>query len=102
MCLLNHFVLYLLATAINMFLSFIRFEFLSFENCDSPYHIKCETYFCGSFVRVYSSFPSPRGTPFPSHLFKHILSISGNSYLFGSSIFVRNYVHLKDGKAGWK
>ena len=33
------------------------------------YHTKCEIQFCGSFVRVQSSFLSPRGTRCPSHLF---------------------------------
>ena len=59
----------------------------------TPNHIKCEILFSGSFVRVQSSFLSPRGTQFPSHLFPHILSIFGKPHLFswerlGSSIFV--------------
>ena len=84
--------MYLLETANIMFLSFIRFELLSFEML-TPYHTKCEIYFCGSFVRIQSSFLSHRGTRFPSHLFPHILSIFGKPHLFSwerldSSIFV--------------
>ena len=93
MCLLTHYVLknvfmYLLETANIMFLSFIRFELLSFEHGNPISHK-----FQGSFVRVQSSFLSPRGTQFPSHYFPHILSISGKPHLFSwerldSSIFV--------------
>ena len=59
----------------------------------TPYHTKCEMLFCGSFVRVQSSFLSPTGTQFPSHLFPHILSIFEKPHLFsrerlGSAIFV--------------
>ena len=46
------------------------------------YHTKCEIKFCGSFVRVQSSFLSPRGTRFPPHLFSTHLSLSGKPHLY--------------------
>ena len=90
-------------TANIIFLSLIRFELLSFEH-GNPYHIKCEIYFCGSFVRVQSSFLSPRGTRFPSHLFSiQFVRICEASLVFMGDLIVQSlYVHLKDRKAGWR
>ena len=75
--------MYLLETANIMFLSFIGFELLSFEHgYPGPYHTKCEILFCGSFVRVQSSFLSSRGTRVLSIYFPHILSITRKPHLF--------------------
>ena len=52
-------------------------------NMVTPYHTKCKIKFCGSFVRVQSSFFSPRGTWFPSHLFDtHFVHIWIGSLVF--------------------
>ena len=74
--------MYLLETANIMFLSFIMFDLLSFENGNPISHKKCEIYFCGSFVRVQSSFFHPEVLDFLPIYFPHILSISGKPHLF--------------------
>ena len=67
---MNVFINSILETANIMFLSFIRFELLSFEHSNP-------------FVRVQSSFLSPRGIGFPSHLFSaHFVRIWKASLVF--------------------
>ena len=85
MCSLNHFDLrifmYLLETSNIMFLSFIRFELLSFEH-GNPISHKCEIKFCGSFLGYNQVFFHSEVLDFLPIYFPHILSISGKSYLF--------------------
>ena len=59
----------------------------------TPYHTKCEIYFCSSFVRVQSVFFHPEVLDFLPIYFPYILSISRKPHLFSwekldSSIFV--------------
>ena len=95
--------MYLLGTANIIFLSFIRFELLSFEH-GNPISHKMWKKFCGAFVRVKSSFLSPRGTRFPSHLLSTLCPYLESLTCFhGKDLIVRSlYVHLKDRKAGWR
>ena len=108
MCLLIHFVLkmfmYLLEAANIMFLSFIRFELLSFEH-GNPISHKMQTIilwpFCWgaikfSFIQGYSiSFP------FIFHTFCPYLE--SLTCFHGNDLIVQSlYLHLKDRKAGWK
>ena len=76
-----------------MFLSFIRFELLSFEHGNPNITQNMKYNSVALLLRYESSFLYTRGTRFPSHLFPHILSISLKSDLFSwerldSSIFV--------------
>ena len=70
----------------------------------TPYRTKYEILFCGSFVRVQSSFFSLRGTRFPSHLFStHFVHICSLTCFHGKDLIVQSlYVYLKDSKAGWR
>ena len=84
--------MYLLETANIMFLSFIRFELLSFEH-GNPISHKCEIQFCGSFVIDYKVLFHTVVIDFLPIYFPHILSIPGKPHLFSwerlnSSIFV--------------
>ena len=95
--------MHLFETANSMFLSFIRFELLSFEHGNPISHKMCNTIMWLYFFRVQSSFLSPRGTQFPSHLFStHFVHIWKVSIVFmEKNLIVQSlYVHLKDGKAG--
>ena len=61
-------IMYLLESANIMFLSFIKYELLSFEH-GNPISHKMYNIILLLFVRIQSSYLSARGTPFPSHLF---------------------------------
>ena len=71
----------LLETANIMFLSFIRFELLSFEH-DNPISHKMLNIILWLFFRVQSSFLYPEVLDFLPIYFLHILSISGKPHLF--------------------
>ena len=74
--------MYLLETANIMFLSFIRFELLSFEQ-GNPISHKIWNINLWTFVRVQTSFLSPRGIGFPSHLFSaHFVHIWKAYFVF--------------------
>ena len=98
MCLLIHFVLknvYVpFGTANIMFLSFIRFGLLSFEH-GNPISHKMQNIiqFCGSFVRVQSSFQSYSiSFPFIFHALcpylERLTCFNGKDLIVKSSIFV--------------
>ena len=98
--------MYLLESANIMFLSFIRYELLSFEHVNPISH-KMYNIILLLFVRIQSSFFQPEVLPFLPIYFPHIVSISGKSYLFygkdlivKSSIFVCTFLGQK--KAGWE
>ena len=81
--------MYLLETANIMFLSFIRFELLSFEH-GNPISHKMLNIILSGYNQV---FFHPEVLDFLPIYFPHILSISGKPYLFSwerldSSIFV--------------
>ena len=87
--------IYLLETANIMFLPFLRFELLSFEHDNPIYHSKYEILFCGSFVRVQSSFFSPRGIGFPSHLFSAHFVLESLTYFHGKDLIVQSlYMYI--------
>ena len=73
--------MYLLESANIMFLSFIRYELLSFEH-GNPISYKMYNIILLLFVRIQSSFYQPEVLPFLPIYFPHIVSISGKSYLF--------------------
>ena len=85
MCLLIHFVLKNIyvpyGNANIMFLSSIRFELFSL-NMVTPYHSKCDIYFCVSFVRYTQVFFHPEVLDFLPIYVPHIVSISGKPHLF--------------------
>ena len=97
--------MYLLESANIMFLSFIRYELLSFEH-GNPISYKMYHIILLLFVRIQSSFFQPEVLHFLPIYFPHIVSISGKPHLFSwerlDSKFQSLYVHLEDRKAGWK
>ena len=74
--------MYLLESANIMFLSFIRYELLSFEHGNPISHKMYNKIFLLLFVRIQSSFFQPEVLRFLSIYFPHIVSISGKPYLF--------------------
>ena len=68
-----------LESANSMFLSFIRYELLSFEH---GYPMSHKMYNIILFVRIQSSFFQPEVLHFLPIYFPHIVSISGKPYLF--------------------
>ena len=64
-----------------MFLSFIRYELLSFEH-GNPISHKMYNIILLLFVRIQSSFFQPEVLHFLPIYFPHIVSISGKPYLF--------------------
>ena len=77
--------MYLLESANIMYLSFIRYELLSFEHGN---HISDKMYniILLLFVRIQSSFFQPEVLHFLPIYFPHIVSISGKPYLFSWEI----------------
>ena len=73
--------MYLLECANIMFLSFIRYELLSFEH-GNPISHKMYNIILLLLVRVKSSFFQPEVLHFLPIYFPHIVSISGKPYLF--------------------
>ena len=61
--------MYFLETANIMFLSFIRFDMLSFEHGNPISHIFVRYNSVALLLGYNQSFLSPRGTQLPSHLF---------------------------------
>ena len=86
--------MYLLESANIMFLSFIRYDLLSFEH-GNPISYKMYNIILLLFVRMQSSFFQPEVLHFLPIYFPHIVSISGKPHLFSwdrldskNSIFV--------------
>ena len=73
--------MYLLESANIMFLSFIRYELLSFEH-GNPISHKMYNIILLLCVRIQSSFFLPEVLHFLPIYFPHIVSISGKPYLF--------------------
>ena len=79
--------MYLLESANIMFLSFIRYELLSFEH-GSPISHKMYNIILLLFVRIQSSFFQPEVLHFLPIYFPHIVSIYGKPYLFSWERFL--------------
>ena len=73
--------MYLLESANIMFLSFIRYEMLSFEH-GNPISHKMYNIILLLLIRIQSSFFQPEVLHFLPIYFPHIVSISGKPYLF--------------------
>ena len=73
--------MYLLEYANIMFLSFIRYELLSFEH-GNPISHKVFNIILLLFVKIQSNFFQPEVLHILAIYFPHIVSISGNPYLF--------------------
>ena len=85
--------MYLLETANIMFLSFIRFELLSFKHGNPVSHKNVKYNSVALLLGYKQVFFHPEVLDFLPIYFPHILSISGKSHLFSwerldSSIFV--------------
>ena len=85
--------MHLFETANSMFLSFIRFELLSFEHGNPISHKMCSTIMWLYFFECNQVFFHPEVLDFLPIYFPHILFISGKYQLFSwekrdSSIFV--------------
>ena len=94
--------MYPLETANVMFLSFIRFELLSFEH-GNPYHTKCEIYFCACALLLgYNQvFFHPEVLDFHHIYFPQFCPYLESLTCFHGKdlIFHSLYEHLKDRKA---
>ena len=87
--------MYLLETANIMFLSFIRFELLSFEHGNPISHTSMAL-----LLGYNQAFFRPEVHLFSTY-FVHIWKSS--LVFYGKELIVQSlYVHLKDRKAGWK
>ena len=93
--------MYLLETANIMFLSFIRFELLSFEHGKPISH---KYNYVALLLGYNQVFFHPEVLDSLPIYFPHILSISVKLTCFhGKDLIVKSlYVHLKDSKAGWR
>ena len=90
--------LYLLETANIMFLSFIRFELLSFERGNLK-HTNVKYNSVVLLLGYNQVFFHPEVLNFLPIYFPHILSISGKAHFHGKDLIVQSLiVHLKDRK----
>ena len=86
--------MYLLESANIMFLSFIKYELLSFEH-GNPISHNMYNIILLLFVRIQSNFFQPEVLHFLPIYFPHIESISGKPYLFhGKDLPVRSSIFI--------